>query len=309
MGERKELSYMKKMTFGSIFAGIGGFDLGLERAGMTCKWQVEVDPFCQKVLARHWPKVRRYSDVRECGQHNLETVDLVVGGFPCQPHSTAGKRRGANDDRDLWPEYRRIIGEIRPNWVVAENVPGIRTTILDQVLSDLEGMAYSIGTLVVPACAFNAPHRRDRVFIIANSNSITGRTRGTKSTRFQRSSRIADGGNNVAHANGSWKLQQEGGIEEQRQRIGDNGKDVAYSNSARLSQWESKRGDTQPQQPSIIGGGGEIGEWWDAEPRVGRVANGIPNRVDRLRALGNAVVPQVVEWLGRHIIEVDRKIR
>jgi len=143
------------MRFGSLFAGIGGFDLGLERAGMECVWQVEIDPYCQKVLAKHWPQVKRYDDVRECGEHNLETVDLICGGFPCQPHSVAGKRRGAVDDRNLWPEYRRVLAELRPRWVLGENVPGIVTTMLDEVLSDLESEGYAATTIVLPAVAFD----------------------------------------------------------------------------------------------------------------------------------------------------------
>ena len=124
-------------TFGSLFAGIGGIDLGLERASWECRWQVEIDPFCQKVLAKHWPDVRRYGDVRDCGKHNLETVDLIAGGFPCQPYSLAGKRGGESDDRNLWPEYRRIVAELRPAWVLAENVPGIinRNMLLAYILS------------------------------------------------------------------------------------------------------------------------------------------------------------------------------
>src|SRR5512136_1087486 len=138
------------LTFGSLFAGIGGFDLGFERAGMQCLWQVEIDDYCQHVLAEHWPEVKRYGDVRECGSHNLAAVDVICGGFPCQPHSVAGKRKGAVDDRDLWPEMRRIIAELQPTWVVAENVPGIRGTILDAVLADLEALAYETGTISVP---------------------------------------------------------------------------------------------------------------------------------------------------------------
>ena len=118
-------------TFGSLFAGIGGLDLGLERAGMVCSWQVEIDEYCRRVLAKHWPDVERFEDVRECGAHNLEPIDLICGGFPCQPHSVAGKRKGAADDRDLWPEYFRIVAELRPRYVLAENVPGIVTTYLD----------------------------------------------------------------------------------------------------------------------------------------------------------------------------------
>ena len=161
------------LTFGSLFAGIGGFDLGLEWAGMRCLWQVEIDDYCNGVLAKHWPDVRRYHDVRECGADNLAAVDLVCGGFPCQPHSVAGKRRGAADDRDLWPEMRRIVDELKPTYVMAENVPGIRTTILPAVLADLEGLGYEVACLVVPACGLGAPHRRERVFIVAHTNERT----------------------------------------------------------------------------------------------------------------------------------------
>jgi len=160
------------LTVGSLFTGIGGLDLGLERAGMEIRWMVEINPFCQKVLAKHWPNVTRYENVRECGKHNLEAVDLICGGFPCQPHSTAGKRRGAADDRNLWPEYLRIVTELRPTWILGENVPGIITTMLDTVLSDLEDEGYETLPLVVPACAFDAKHRRDRVWILAHSTGM-----------------------------------------------------------------------------------------------------------------------------------------
>ena len=157
------------MTFGSLFAGIGGFDLGLERAGMECKWQGEIDDYCRRVLAKHWPDVRRYEDVRGVGQHNLRAVDLVCGGFPCQPHSVAGKRRGAEDDRNLWPDFIRVVAELRPRYVLAENVPGIVNTYIDTVLSDLEGEGYTTATLNIPACALDAPHRRQRIFIVAHA--------------------------------------------------------------------------------------------------------------------------------------------
>src|SRR4030042_1871441 len=140
-----------EFTFGSLFAGIGGIDLGFERVGMICKWQVEIDDFCNKVLEKHWPDVRRYRDVRDVGKQNLEPVDLICGGFPCQPHSLAGKRKGKDDERNLWPEYLRIVRELRPAWVLGENVPGIRTTILDDILDDLEGLGYATRTFDIPA--------------------------------------------------------------------------------------------------------------------------------------------------------------
>ena len=114
-------------------------DLGLDRAGMECAWQVEIDEYCLKVLEKHWPDVPKYKDVKDVGKENLKTVDLIAGGFPCQPHSVAGKRKGAEDDRNLWPEFIRIIRDLKPRFVLGENVPGIVTTYLDTVLSDLEG--------------------------------------------------------------------------------------------------------------------------------------------------------------------------
>src|SRR4029450_2592075 len=116
------------LTFGSLFAGIGGFDLGLERAGLTCRWQVEIDPFCRKVLAKHWPDVTRYADIRELDGRTVDPVDVLCGGFPCQPHSLAGKRGGSADERDLWREFARVIREVGPRWVLAENVPGLLST-------------------------------------------------------------------------------------------------------------------------------------------------------------------------------------
>jgi len=163
------------MKFGSLFAGIGGIDLGLERAGMECAWQVEIDDYCQRVLAKHWPEVERFGDVRKCGSHNLAAVDLIAGGFPCQPHSVAGKRRGAEDDRNLWPGFRRIIAELRPRYVLAENVPGIITTYIDTVLSDLESEGYACATFNLPAVAFDAPHRRERIFVVAYNDGIPRR--------------------------------------------------------------------------------------------------------------------------------------
>ena len=266
------------MKFGSLFAGIGGLDLGLERAGMECCWQVEIDDYCQKVLAKHWPDVKRYGDVRDVGKHNLETVDLIAGGFPCQPHSVAGKRRGTEDDRNLWPQFSRIVAELRPRWVVAENVLGIVTTYLDTVLSDLESQGYTCGTPNLPACAFDAPHRRERIFI-------------------------------VAHADGARKLQPERSEQDERGRIGNSSENVAdaeNANGRRADGTENTgRGNPEAGRCSVKGRGLQH---WSIEPDVGRVAHGIPRRVDRLRALGNAVVPQVAEWIGHRIMEVHNSV-
>ncbi len=264
------------LRFGSLFAGIGGLDLGLERARMECVWQVEIDDYCTRVLEKHWPDVRRYRNVREVGS-NLEPVDLIAGGFPCQPHSVAGKRKGAADDRNLWPEFIRVIRETKPRYVLAENVPGIITTYLDTVLSDLEGENYATWPFAFSACGFDAPHIRERIFV-------------------------------VAYSNGTRELQPQGCDQTQRRRIGNSGKDVGYAErtgqqSGLLGQGEIKSRGTSTSRSECQR------TRWTVEPNVGRVAHGIPSRVDRLRGLGNAVVPQVAEWIGRRIMEHNEQVR
>lgn len=273
------------MNFISLFAGIGGLDLGLERAGMECVAQVEIDDFCQQVLTKHWPNVPKYKDVRYVGKHNLPTAELICGGFPCQPHSYAGKRKGKADDRNLWPEYLRIITELKPRFVVGENVPGLITSMLDEILSDLEALGYTCQTFVVPALAFGAPHRRNRVFVVAYTNSTTIATETNRRKKHEQ--------HNGAEI---WDF------------VTASGEDVAYSTSQRQQrqgqsfQWGSSEANGERQTVDAFAG--SLGNIWSSEPSVGRVANGIPRRVDRLRSLGNAVVPQVAEYIGRCIMDV-----
>ena len=266
------------ITFGSLFSGIGGMDLGLERAGMACKWQVEIDDYCQRVLNKHWPKVEKFREVRNVGKENLQTIDLIAGGFPCQPHSVAGKQRGAADDRNLWPEYLRIIKELQPRYVLGENVPGIITIYIDTVLSDLENEGYTCTTLNIPAMAFDAPHRRERIFIVAWD------TTGDR---------------------GSTKREIQGGEDANTRGICE---DVA--DTERTGQQSGTLGQREIQS---WGSNTRIREyertWWSVEPDVGRVAHGIPSGVDRLRGLGNAVVPQVAEWIGERIIEFEKQAK
>ena len=153
-----------------LFSGIGGFSLGLERVGMETVAFCEQDKFCQQVLAKHWPDVPCYDDVRTLKGSDVGPVDLICGGYPCQPFSLAGRREGQDDDRHLWPEMYRLVVAIRPRWIIAENVAGHIGMGLDDVLSDLEGADYAAWPLVVPACAVGAPHRRDRVWIVAHAN-------------------------------------------------------------------------------------------------------------------------------------------
>lgn len=255
-------------TFGSLFSGIGGFDLGLERAGMTCAWQVEIDPYCQKVLEKHWSGVPRYEDVRKVGKHNLEPVDLIAGGFPCQPHSLAGKRRASKDERDLWKEFYRIICELKPKWVLAENVPGLLSSeagrFFGGILRDLSVCGYDAEWQVLPAAAFGAPHIRERVFVVAYRESSRG------------------GGLPIFSNEGSYK----------------------NASNAEYHEILHNRQQFFMPNPDTL-----RSDWWKVEPGVGRVADGIPSRVDRLRGLGNAVVPQVAEWIGRKIMEATHEMR
>ena len=155
-----------------LFSGIGGFALGLEAAGMNTVAFCEQDTYCQKVLKKHWPKIPIHSDITELNGYEYRgTVDLVCGGFPCQPFSVAGKQLGTEDDRALWPEMLRVICEVAPRWVIGENVSGIIPMELDKVLFDLEGEGYTCWTFVLPACAVDAHHRRDRVWVVAHTDS------------------------------------------------------------------------------------------------------------------------------------------
>lgn len=255
------------MTFGSLFTGIGGIDLGLERAGMICKWQVEIDPYCQKVLQKHWPDVKKFRDVKEVGKYNLEPVDLIAGGFPCQPHSYAGKRMASNDERDLWNEFYRIICELRPEWVLAENVPGILSSengrFFGRILRDLAASGYDAEWQSIPAAAFGAPHIRERVFIVAH----------------RKSERSCE---NVCNTDSISECQT-------IQRFNASGE----KRSSRLI-FTGEYGNKPSRN-----------DWWSVEPGICGVANGIPNRVDRLKGLGNAVVPQVAEWIGKYIIQAE----
>jgi DNA (cytosine-5)-methyltransferase 1 len=276
------------MTVGSLFSGIGGFDLGFERAGFEIRWQVEIDDYATRVLEKHWPNVRRYRDVRECGA-NLAPVDVICGGFPCQPHSLAGRRGGSADERDLWGEFARIIRDTQPRWVVAENVPGLLSSesgrFFGRVLRDLAESGYDAEWDCLPASAFGAPHRRDRVWIIAYAN---GR-------RFQECAQL-DGSAFQDPAN--------------RDTCG------RYARGLRDAVADADRDEQQRrrlnEQMGRIWSQGEIAKdgdaWrtqWRTEPDVGRVAHGIPARVDRLRGLGNAIVPQIAEWIARRIAHVE----
>ena len=157
------------MTVGSLFSGIGGLDLGLEKAGHEIVWQVENDPYCRRVLQKHWPDVDLYEDVHDVGAHNLAEVDVICGGFPCQPVSLVGKQLAQDDERWLWPEFARVLGQLRPRYALVENVPGILIRGLGDVLGDLAELGYDAEWGSISAASVGAPHLRKRIFIVAHA--------------------------------------------------------------------------------------------------------------------------------------------
>lgn len=297
-----------------LFSGIGGMSLGLEWAGMTTVAFCEIEPFPRAVLRKHWPEVPIYDDVRtltadRLARDGVRRIDLVCGGYPCQPFSHAGKQRGTADPRHLWPEMRRIVGEVRPAWVLAENVAGHIALGLDQVLADLEADGYAGRAVVVPACAVDAPHIRKRVWIVARDRDRDRESACAVDAEVQGMPEPGADSETVQRPS-------IGGSESHRDSQGCGV--VADANVTRLEGWQ--RGSVRERAGERTAGAcgasadadglaagrlaeprGERGEWL-AEPGVGRVAHGIPRRVDRLRGLGNAVVPQVVAEIGRAIM-------
>lgn len=235
------------LTVLECFAGIGGLSLGLERAGMMCVGQIEIDPWCRHVLAKHWPDVPRHDDIATAvAWWGARSVDIISGGPPCQPNSLAGKGLAQADPRWLWPHMRDLIAAVRPRAVIIEGVPGLRARGLLDILHDLCALGFHGSTGVLSAATVGAPHIRKRLFTLAYASG-QGRRTGRRESGM------------------------EGGTSE---------------------------GFAEPSRPESVGRG-----WWTTEPGMGRVAYGFPGRLDRLRGLGNAVVPQVAERVGRIVIE------
>jgi len=281
---------MNPIAFGSLFAGIGGIDLGFERCGMECKWQVEINDYAQKVLAKHWPAVHRERDIRECSARNLDWVDVIAGGFPCQDISYAGLGAGLDGERSgLFFEAIRLVSELQPRAVVLENVAALLTRGLDRVLGTLAEIGYDAEWHCIPAAYVGAPHIRDRVFVIAiHSNPENSYARQPHKRNAKRSG-----------ANSPQKRQR------LRNQPSGLGSIVADSNKHIPCQERLQRsgellrigGDTQEDFRRGLASN------WAIEPDIRRVAHGIPARVDRLRGLGNAVVPQVAELVGKMVLQ------
>ncbi len=292
---------------GSLFSGIGGLDLGLERAGMEIKWQIEKDEFCCKVLERRWPNARRYGDIRAVDPHELDRVDLVCGGFPCQPWSVAGRGDGESDDRNMWPETIRIIRGVGPRLVILENVPGILNhRYFGTILGDLAESGFDAEWDCIPAAAVGAPHLRYRLFIVAwdstgSPTNVFSPSSAPRST-VGKSGVVADPNSIGFDANGR-HASPVSRCDEPQDRVSRTDGALADPESSRRSMgWRESRDETPHTRSECPGEGvGEL-DWWAVEPDVGRVAYGVPARVDRLKGLGNAVVPQVTEWIGRRIM-------
>lgn len=287
------------MTQIELFAGIGGFGLAGHWAGIETVCQVEIDPFCQRVLEKNFPHAQRHADIHTFdGRSWRGSVDIVSGGFPCQPYSHAGQRKGNDDDRALWPEMLRVIREIEPTWVIGENVAGLLSMdggrVFDGIVSDLEDAGYTVEAFVIPACAVGAPHRRDRVWIVAHRDSerqqqpqcltADASCRGWRGRshyeRQQAAKRDGFTSDCVATANAR-------GIGLQERHIAAVAAGTGFGSRSTTAQWDE--------------------HWLQAATRLCRVDDGIPRRVDRgkrLKALGNAIVPQVAYMIFNAILKI-----
>ena len=273
-----------KLKHLDLFSGIGGFSLGLEATGgFETVAFCDYDSYCQKILRKHWPWVTINDDIKELNHEKLNSnghtkIDIVTGGYPCQPFSVAGRQQGEKDPRHVWPEYFRLIKELRPTWVIGENVSGHVKLGLDTVLENLESEGYSARTFSISASSIGANHQRERIWIVANSGCSWG-----SGSEFQRKNE-----NEIKKENAN-----------QFERSSSSSQsNMVYSDSERLEKWESIGENFSQEYQTLIGA-----DWWSIEPDVGRVANGVPKRVDRLKSLGNSLVPHIPYYIGMSILQ------
>lgn len=295
------------MTHASLFSGIGGFDLAARNCGIHNIFQVEIDEFCQKVLEKNFPETIKYRDIKQFdGTKYYGTIDIISGGFPCQPFSTAGRRKGTSDDRFLWGEMFRVISEIKPRWVVAENVQGLLSIengmVFEQCCVDLENEGYEVQAFNIPAIAVNAPHRRKRVWIVAYNFA------NSDSFRY-----------------GGWKGKQctnETNWIQQSEYKGDSLGDKTKGCDRKLTEYSSNtnvirdiRHELQSNISCTTGQGwkgyeedGELGwdrHWMEIATKFCRMDDGISDRIHRVKALGNAIVPQIAEKIFMTILKTQ----
>lgn len=337
---------------------IGGFDLAAEWNGIENIFQVEIDEFCQKVLQKNFPQTKKYKDIKEFNGKEYEgKINIISGGFPCQPFSIAGKRKGTDDDRHLFPEMLRVISEVKPDWVIAENVYGLLNIqdgmVFEQVCIELENLNYEVQAFIIPACGKNAPHKRDRLWIIANSGCKYGtgkphereinRKIHSKETTTKLERPISnDRERTTANTDNKWELQQERIIKNKRERISNRDKITPDTEPKRLErhneqcptvskqnervQFRAEISGSKYKQSSANTKRRQLGElrdkskeegtytgnellgdqfglsWLQVATRFCRMDDGVSeelykletsDRVARLKALGNAIVPQV----------------
>jgi DNA (cytosine-5)-methyltransferase 1 len=302
-----------------LCSGIGGFALGFEWAGLSEPVMFcDTDVWCRKILKQHWPDVPITEDVKELASEPRRYVpdcDILTAGYPCQPFSVAGKQKGAEDDRHIWPYIRKIVASKRPAWCVFENVYGHIALGLDQVLADLEAEGYATRAFVVPACGVDAHHKRDRIWIIAHTNS-EGESDGPIHEGQRQGELVADTESIGRHG---WDEEAERAGQthqpdqprpELRGQPGGFSETMADTESQRVqgfrASWEQKSQTYERQALSLCRGERPAKTYWEVEPRVGRVVDGIPRRVDRIKGLGNAIVPQIAHRIGNTIKEYER---
>ena len=358
-----------------LFSGIGGFSLGLESTGhfRTVAF-CEIDKFCKLILDKHWKGTKVYDDIKtitkkQFEEDGTEFPDIITGGFPCQPFSVAGKQQGTSDSRHLWPEMFRVIKEFAPRWVIGENVKGLTNiqdgVVFETVCSDLEGEGFEVRTFNIPAAGVQAPHRRERIWIVAHAKRFNERKsiRGSDETqsRIQEEHRQNDSTTRESSRTGSVWGTNNGheDMENSRRTLrsrgelkGENGNETGEGNanidqrssstsrsnvadtksiSSNVRERREHQEERQGQQQTR-GEGGETmvdsstgrctsqetevqpgryssfdSSWWQSEPELGRVAHGVPGRVHRLKALGNSIVPKIVQEIGNAIIEAEKE--
>ena len=305
-----------------LFSGIGGFALALEKVGVKTVGFCEVDPYCRLLLQKHWKGVTIHHDIKRLETKDIkEPIDILTGGFPCQPYSVAGKQKGTDDNRYLWPDMFRVIKEIKPTFVVAENVRGIVNIqdgmVFETVCSDLESEGFEIQPFIIPAAGVGAPHKRERVWIVGYSKhngSLTSKIRRgnqkvdaraqERQNQAIESQRTSRSNNNEIMENSRRTLRQ--GAKFDKENANESKQEnankferssstpehhVANTKGVHVQGQQDRSGQEQSRRES----------WWEFEPNVGRVANGVPGRVHRLKGLGNSIVPQIAEEIGKAI--------
>jgi DNA (cytosine-5)-methyltransferase 1 len=319
------------LRHGSLFNGIGGFQLAAHWMGWENVWHCEIDKFCNKVVKQHFPKSICYENIKEFDARQWKgSIEIISGGFPCQPFSQAGKRKGTSDNRYLWPEMLRVIREIQPRFIVGENVSGLINwdggMVFEQVQADLETAGYESQAYVLPACSVNAPHRRDRVWFIARNNNCQRRNKrqecevfnGGQGANAARNNSVAGANEKIWTVTNTSLQRERSGADEQRenetggqqlerteQRC--HGNDNGFSGIvADTKEWRLPERDAEQTQHGTYAAAERydgIPGWRDfpTQSAVCRRDDGIPDRVDRIKALGNAIVPQVAYQIFKAI--------